>query len=56
MVSLEQHEDDGDEETNHTGEHRANEKTPERYCQLKALMSVFFRTSGEERRFFGLFS
>jgi hypothetical protein len=26
------------------------------YCQLKALTGLFFRTSGEERRFFGLFS
>jgi hypothetical protein len=28
----------------------------ERYCQLKALTSLFFRKSGEERHFFGLFS
>jgi transposase len=27
-----------------------------RYCQLKALTSLFFHKSGEERRFFGLFS
>jgi len=30
-------------------------KVKERYCQLKALMSFFFRKSGEERPFFGLF-
>lgn len=29
MVSLEKHEHDGDEEANHSGKHRPNEKTPE---------------------------
>ncbi len=36
--------------------HKTSNFAGGRYCQLKALTSLFFHKSGEERQFFGLFS